>query len=434
MAIESVIATCRGRAAADPFVLTAGDVVDGLVILAPRARGGFAQLYEARSPCGRRVAVKLLLPELTMMRKAAERLRLEASVLTELAHPHIVEIVGCGEFRRSPYLALEWIDGPSLADHLAHDGALPLTTTLAMFRQICGALATAHSHGIIHRDLKAHNVMMVGGDPVAIKLVDFGIAKVLGRAGPGITTSMQVLGSPLAISPEQLLAKPIDERTDVYALGVLLFHCLTGRPPFLGASVVDTEELHLFAEPPRLSEFISAPRALDDVVRRAMAKPPTARHPDVATFLADLEGAVRGDGASRRGAAVYVEVDTGTTSDDVDALDRALLETQQQLGAVGLARLAEASNALLVGATMPGDGGRLIRNAITTALALARPRMRVALRIMIDEMSGDRSSLGPAAVAGLMPGVYITRRAAVLADVCVEPVVGHPQIARICDG
>ena len=330
--------------------LRPGERIDGMTIVAAHSRGGFAHIYEAQLDGGRRVAIKMLLPHIAAMRDVVTRMRLEAAMLAELDHPHIVEVFGCGEHRGQQYIAMEFLDGCSLADELARRGALSAATTLVLLEQICGAVATAHAHGIVHRDLKAQNIIVLRQDPLVTKLVDFGIAKLLRTQGPGITTSMQVVGSPIAMAPEQLLGGRIDERTDIYALGAVLYHCLAGQPAFTANSIVELEELHISAPPPRIGDLVPALAPVDAVIRRAMAKAATARHPDVAAFLADLRSAL-GAPVPRHGAAVYVEADCADA--DLDALDRAMGDAEHVLRDAGFDIVAAAGNALLARATLP---------------------------------------------------------------------------------
>jgi hypothetical protein len=376
-----------------------GERIDGMTIVAAHSRGGFAHIYEARLDSGRRVAIKMLLPHIAAMRGVVARMRLEAAMLAQLDHPHIVEVFGGGDYRGQPYIAMEFLDGCSLADELVRRGALSATTTLALLEQVCGAVETAHASGIVHRDLKAQNIVVLGRDPLAIKLVDFGIAKLLRTQGPGITTSMQVVGTPIAMAPEQLLGGTIDERTDIYALGAVLYHCLAGQPAFTGKSVVELEELHISAPPPRISDLLPALAPVDAVIRRAMAKAATARHPHVAAFLADLRHAL-GAPAARQGAAVYVEADCADA--DLDALDRAMGDAEHVLRNAGLDIVATAGNALLARAALPCGGDALVRGAVDAALTIAQPRMGVRVRAAVDLVTDDTpAALGPKSVANL---------------------------------
>jgi serine/threonine-protein kinase len=410
--------------------LSCGEIVDGMTIVGARSRGGFAHIYEAHLPSGRRVALKVLLPHVANMRGSLARMRLEAAALAELDHAHIVEVFGCGEHRGRPYIAMEWLDGRSLADELARRGALAATATLAMFEQICAAVEAAHVRGIVHRDLKAQNIMMLADTSLVTKLVDFGIAKLLRTSGPGITTSMQVVGTPISMAPEQLLGESIDERTDIYALGALLYHCLTGQPAFLGKTLVEIEEMHLSAEPPRVSDIAPELRAVDAVIRRAMAKARTARHPNVGAFLADLRDALGDQRTARRGAAVYVEAECDD-DDDFDALDRAMADAEHVLRAAGLEIFAEASNAILAGATLPGAGDELVRRAVTAALAIAQPRMRVRIRAAVDVLAGTSSDLGPRAVTGVRCGVVASAGVLEVTQLAGEPIAETPGMFRV---
>jgi serine/threonine-protein kinase len=406
--------------AVDAPVLASGDVVDGMTVIGVRKQGGFAHIYEARTADGARIALKVLMPQIANMRGVIERMRIEASALAALHHPHVVDVLACGEHAGRPYIAMEWLDGRSLAEDIMVRGALPVAMVLALFEQVCGAVAAAHARGIVHRDLKAHNIMLIARDPIAVKLVDFGIAKLINDPGPGITTSMQVIGSPIAMAPEQLLGGTIDERTDIYALGALLYHCLTGQPPFAGRNALEIEELHLSGQPPRASDVVAVPPALDAVIRRSMAKAQSARHPSVAAFLADLRDAY--EPSTRRGAAVYIEADCDD-DDDLDALDRAMIDAERVLRDAGLEIFAEASNALLAGATLPGTGDELVRRALEAALTIARPRLRIRIRAAVDVLVGTTSELGPRAVTGLPAGVVATATAlAAKPELTGEPV------------
>ena len=413
--------------------LSRGEIVDGMTIAGVHSNGGFAHIYEAHLACGRRVALKVLLPHMASSRTFVARLELEAAALSAFEHPHVVEMLGCGSYRNRPYIAMEWLDGRSLAEELAVRGALSAASTLTIFEQICSAVAAAHDSGIVHRDLKAQNIVVLADrEQITTKLVDFGIAKLLHTGGPGITTSRQVVGTPIAMAPEQLLAGTIDERTDIYALGALLYHCLTGSPPFWGRSTVEIEELHLSAEPPRVSDVVAVTPAVDAVIRRSMAKAPTARHPNVRAFLDDLRDALANQPCARRGAAVYVEAACDDNDDDLDALDRAMADAGNALRDAGLEIFAEASNAILAGAALPGAGEELLRRALTVALAIAQPRKRIQIRAAVDVFADAGATLGPCAVTGVDSGVVASAGALAAApELAGEPLVDRPGMFRV---
>ncbi|WNZ65098.1 serine/threonine-protein kinase [Myxococcus sp. MxC21-1] len=168
-----------------------------------------------------------------------------------------------------------------------------------MLEQVGGALRTAHQAGVVHRDLKAQNVVRLstGGGAPRVKLVDFGVAKGLTPDAPGASTLTLTgvsLGTPLSMAPEQIRGEPPDARTDLYAMGVLLFQLITGQPPFQGATRHEVEDLHLNAPPPRPSERAPVPAALDAVVLRSMGKRREDRYPDIDAWLDALRRAVKG--------------------------------------------------------------------------------------------------------------------------------------------
>ncbi|MBK8010322.1 MAG: serine/threonine protein kinase [Deltaproteobacteria bacterium] len=256
--------------------------------------GGFGAVYAARhEKTGRRVAVKFLRPRWTASTEMVLRLFREAEAIRAIGHPNIVEIYDWGWLtERVPAVVMELLEGTSLLRVLEARGAIPPAELMSYVEPMGQALIAAHRVGVIHRDLKASNVMVcrVDGQQV-VKLIDFGIAKLLSPEGPSLTRTGVLLGTRTAISPEQLLHKPIDQRTDVYSLGVLLFHLLTGRRPFGRASAQQVEQMHLSAPPPRASHVAPVSVALDRVILRCMEKEAADRYPSVEELLVDLRAA-----------------------------------------------------------------------------------------------------------------------------------------------
>lgn len=256
--------------------------------------GGFGAVYAARhEKTDRRVAVKFLRPRWTASTEMVLRLFREAEAIRAIGHPNIVEIYDWGWLtERVPAVVMELLEGTSLLRVLEARGAIPPAELMSYVEPMGQALSAAHRVGIVHRDLKASNVMVcrVDGQRV-VKLIDFGIAKLLAPEGPSLTRTGVLLGTRTAISPEQLLHKPIDQRTDVYALGVLLFHLLTGRRPFGRASAQQVEQMHLSAPPPRASHIAPVGVAFDRIILRCMEKNADDRYPTVEALLVDLRAA-----------------------------------------------------------------------------------------------------------------------------------------------
>lgn len=257
-------------------VLLDGHQIGPYRIVRLLGEGGMGAVYEARQePLDRRVALKTLHTEYARNEDAVARFFNEAKVLTRLEHPSIVQV---SDFGHAPdgtaYLVMEYLRGESLARRLrtlqAQGKRLPVVTTLQIAWQVADILAVAHVQGIVHRDVKPDNLMMVA-DPVApggerVKVLDFGIAKLTDNAQRegNRTDTRAVMGTPMYMSPEQCAgAGGVDTKTDVYSLGCVLYEMLGGRPPFVADGAGQLVGMHLFREPPPLSEF--APKLLPQV-------------------------------------------------------------------------------------------------------------------------------------------------------------------------
>jgi tetratricopeptide (TPR) repeat protein len=256
------------------------------------ASGGMGRVYRARdADSGEPVAIKVLDARGApgTRSRALERFAREARLLAQLRHPGIVRFISFGTTPRGePYLAMEWIDGETLAARLAR-GPLSLQETLALTSALTSALATAHAAGIVHRDIKPSNVLLADGDVARAKIIDFGIARFAPLASD-VTRPGGVLGTPGYMAPEQARAlRDIDARADVYALGCVVFRCLTGRLPFEGDDALSVLAKILLERTPRVREFAPAVSpSLDDLVARMLAKEPAGRPTDGAALIVEL--------------------------------------------------------------------------------------------------------------------------------------------------
>ncbi len=367
--------------------LGAGALVGRWVVERVHYRGPLSILYRAKDlHSGAPAALKVMHPQPAAATTALRRFRREAATLQHLSHPHIVAVLGYGELPDGrAFIAMEWLEGRDLAAELAARGPLSADEALEVLEQVGAALRAAHGAGVVHRDLKAQNVVRLSarGEALQVKLVDFGVAKGLTPDAPGASTLTHTgvaLGTPLSMAPEQIRGEPPDARTDLYALGVLLFQLVTGQPPFQGATRHEVEEQHLHAPPPRPAERAPVPAALDAVVLRCLGKRREDRYPDVDALLEELRAAVRGGRAPARAGhavALYAEARlTGTP--DAAALERmdALLE---RAGAVareaGLDVRVEGSGCVLALAALPEDASveRAVRERVlSAALALVK--------------------------------------------------------------
>lgn len=272
--------------------LVVGDRIGTWVVQGTLGGGGFGTVYEVRhSQREQRAALKLLHAHFVSSGEMLARFEREIEVLRRLKHPSIVTLVEAGiSADERPYLCMELLEGEELGKLLERGGPLSPVDALAVFEPLCEALAAAHELNIIHRDIKASNVMVAPGRVV---LLDFGIAKLSDALAPDLTASRQSLGTPSCMAPEQIHGLRVDARTDVYALGGLLFHMLTGRLPFQDSSATMTQYLHLHARRPCVSTIVPVSRRLDDVITRAMAIEPADRFNDPRSLLAAARAAVR---------------------------------------------------------------------------------------------------------------------------------------------
>lgn len=233
--------------------------------------GGMATVYRAYDPQFERdVAIKILPQQLMNNVEFRKRFQREARIIASLEHAAIVPVYDFGEEQGQPYFVMRLMTGGTLTQQLQR-GALPLQTTLSIIRRICGALDKAHKAGIVHRDLKPANILFDSEGQAY--LADFGIA----RLTQGTQTVSQ-LGTPHYMTPEQAKSEPLDARTDVYQMGVILFEMLSGRRPFDGGNSTAIVYQHVHQPPPRLSQFVpSLPASVETVVSRAIAKEPRRR-------------------------------------------------------------------------------------------------------------------------------------------------------------
>jgi serine/threonine protein kinase len=277
-----------------------GEIIDDKYeILRDLGSGAASVVFEARHRfTGRCVALKMIAPETsgTEANELEERLLREARALTMARHPGIVDILDAGVSERGPYIALELLQGRTLEGILATRGKMSTQDAVGLALQLCGALATAHAAGVIHRDVKPSNVI-VSRDAHGferVKIVDFGIAQVRAPAGRKLTGIGALIGTPEYMAPEQLLAfDDIDARADVYALGVMLFECLTAQVPYAGG--YPTVLLRATGPGPAPSILPLCPTvepALADAIEKAMAKNRDDRFQTVQDFARALRAAV----------------------------------------------------------------------------------------------------------------------------------------------
>ncbi|MEX0816115.1 MAG: Stk1 family PASTA domain-containing Ser/Thr kinase, partial [Gaiellales bacterium] len=271
--------------------------------------GGMANVYLAEDEeLGRRVAIKILNDRYANDELFIERFRREAKSAAALSHPNIVSIYDRGEAEGTYYIAMEVIEGRSLKELILTRGPLPITNALMFAREILDALRFAHRHGIIHRDIKPHNILI--GERV--KVTDFGIA----RAGTSqMTEAGSIMGTAQYLSPEQARGAPVTAASDLYSVGIVLYEMLTGKVPFTGDSPIEIAMKHL-NEPPKPPSRIrpEIPEELDQVVLRALAKEPEQRYQTAEEFIEDLTRVEAGLPVAPETAEAATAVITGVTA------------------------------------------------------------------------------------------------------------------------
>jgi eukaryotic-like serine/threonine-protein kinase len=283
-----------------------GTLFDGRYqVLRKLGAGGMANVYLAEDQeLGRRVAIKILNDRHANDDQFVERFRREAKNAAALSHQNIVSIYDRGEAEGTYYIAMEYLDGRSLKELIVGHGPAPINVAIGYARQILSALRFAHSKGIVHRDIKPHNVLV--DSEGRVKVTDFGIA----RAGASqMTEAGSIVGTAQYLSPEQARGTAVDQRSDLYSLGIVLYELLTGTVPFGGDTPVEIAMRHLshIPEPPSALRP-EVPHALDLVVMRALAKNPDDRYQSAEEMDADLERIVGGESVSRETEDVGTQI------------------------------------------------------------------------------------------------------------------------------
>lgn len=253
-----------------------GQVLGDFRLLRRLGEGGMGQVYLAeQESLHRRVAVKLLRSDFAENELFLKRFEAEAKAIAQLTHPNIVQVYAVGNVQGTRYMALEYVDGTNLRDYLNKKGPPELAIALTIMRQIAAALLKAAELGIIHRDIKPENILITR--KVEVKVADFGLSRIVGD-DVHLTQTGTTMGTPLYMSPEQIMGKPVDTRTDLYSFGATCYHLLTGQPPFMADSAMAVGVRHLTDEAKPIQELRpDLPADLVQLVHRLLAKKPDDR-------------------------------------------------------------------------------------------------------------------------------------------------------------
>lgn len=254
-------------------------------------------------------ALKIVNPDV-INENSIERFLIEAKIIARLDHPNIVRVYNMGRHKAFPYYVMELLSGQALSNYLEAGKSLSCAQLLDIFEQVADGLQYAHSKGIVHRDVKPSNIILQPQPQLSgfeAKIFDFGIAKVLDAKEPSLTSSGEIFGSPLYMSPEQCLGQEIDPRSDIYSLGCTIFHMLSGRPPFLGGNAAHTAMMHVQDVAPLLPADIEHGDELNAMLGRMMAKEKSARYRTMSQVAHDMQRILDGKpiGKSKSAKAVY---------------------------------------------------------------------------------------------------------------------------------
>jgi serine/threonine protein kinase len=283
----------------DPRV---GLILDGKYkLIESLGEGGMGSVFRAeRLHIGDEVAVKLLHRDLVRENQAIERFRREARTAAMIRHPNIVSIHDFNDGtsdRTEAYVVMELVQGVSLGKLLRRNGRMSPPRAVHLMHEICTGVGVAHRRGLLHRDLKPDNVIVVPpsheGDEETAKVVDFGLAKVRDAAATALTQTGAVLGTLYYMSPEQCRGEELDARADVYSLGAMFYEMLTGNPPFRSNNLAGLISKHLHEPPPLFPQSFEISPALESVCMRALAKDRNQRPPDAIAFGSELQTALR---------------------------------------------------------------------------------------------------------------------------------------------
>jgi TolB-like protein/Tfp pilus assembly protein PilF/tRNA A-37 threonylcarbamoyl transferase component Bud32 len=385
-------------------------------------QGGMATVWLAEDlRHHRKVAIKLLQPGIAQA-LAAERFLREIQIAAGLTHPHILPLLDSGEAAGFLYYVMPYIAGESLRQRLAREGTLPVPESARLLREIADALAKAHREGIVHRDIKPENVLLADGHAL---VADFGVAKGLSAAGSEgtLTTVGTTVGTPAYMAPEQAAGDPeVDQRADLYALGVVGYEMLAGRPPFTGTTPQQILAAQITMQPEPLGKHRSLPAPLADLVMRLLAKSPGDRPQTAEQLLPVLDAATTPSGTAVAHSA---------------PMERARARGPARKVAAGLLAAVAVAAAVYAGARhrSPGAAGAPVAGAARSVAVLPFTNLS---RDTANEYFSDGISEEILNAVGQLPGVLVPARSSAFAfkgqSLPVREVARRLQVAHVLEG
>jgi serine/threonine protein kinase len=378
----SALALGRGSAAhsgklgrvADEFI---GRQVDNAeyVIVDRIGSGGMGSVYKAEQPSmNRMVAIKVLHPRFATRDDLVARFRREARAMSQLSHPNTARVYKYGALDDgSVYFVMDYLEGRNLAVEVRDNGPMEAARAIAIMIQVCGALEEAHRAGIVHRDLKPENVFLTqqGGSADFPKVLDFGLAKMsekqMGRGSMMFTQQGMVFGTPEFMSPEQAQGEPLDQRSDIYSLALILYELITGKLPFDAKTPLDMMKAHVRDVPITLSERVPGKKfwpEFEAVVSKALAKAPDDRYPSAAAFGEALRDCVPTQAAPPPAAPASVPPSSpppaashaSLAPASVSSATRSALRSEASSIALPMSRVPSLVLGLIIGASVATAG------------------------------------------------------------------------------
>jgi len=395
---------------------TPGSELAGYRIEALLGRGGMAIVYLAEHlRLGRKVALKLLAPELAGDEQFQQRFVRESQLAAAIDHPNIIPIYDAGEANGLLYIAMRYVAGTDLRARLKQAGRLDPDRIVVILGQVAGALDAAHAHGLVHRDVKPANILLGPGpgagpdDPEHVYLSDFGLTKRSASAS-GLTATGLFVGTLDYAAPEQIEGKPVDGRTDGYALGCVLFECLTGLPPYRYDEDRAVMWAHLVGEIPQVTAHRpELPAGVDEVVARALAKLPDDRYPTCRAMISELGTVLAAGlgGAAQQPTAMpnkpLAEVPTPAVATESEAA-----ETPHDDTAAMSAQAGKPPDPSRTGAPKAPERSKQVSRSSTASIPLAGPAGPGRARLPSDQSKlPDQQRRRLSTRAGILAGVGV---------------------------